>query len=105
MAKSINILNGQSMLDVAIHEFGTLESIMDLAIVNSKSITDLLTPGNSFQLPISTTIDKEVAAYYAKHQIKPATAHTPQAIDEDQNYLLTENSEIITSEGGEGIIY
>lgn len=64
---------GQTLFDIAIQEYGTLESVMQLAKVNNLSITEVLMAGQVLDVP-DQVYDKKVADYCKNNQITPATA-------------------------------
>jgi len=77
----IVVLNNQTLLDIAIQEYGTIESVFELAIANDLSITDELATGTILLIPEFSTLtnepiitNKEILNYYKKNKIKPATA-------------------------------
>jgi hypothetical protein len=72
--KTVKVLQGQSIFDIAIQELGSAEGAFDLAVLNGISITDELTPGQELALP--TVVNKQIASYYANKGLKPATALT-----------------------------
>ena len=67
----MKVLQGQTLIDIAIQELGSAEGAYDLAVLNGISVTDELIPGQELQLPVIN--NKSVAAYYANKAIKPAT--------------------------------
>jgi hypothetical protein len=67
----IPVFQGQTIFDIAIQEFGSVEAAFDLATLNGFSITDDLVPGALLQK--TTVINKKITAYYTDKQIKPAT--------------------------------
>lgn len=56
---------GQSLLDVAIQELGSVEALFDLADAAGLAITDSLAPGAVLQVPVSTGAAPAVASYFA----------------------------------------
>ncbi|MGY0426003.1 MAG: hypothetical protein ACWIPI_04120 [Polaribacter sp.] len=68
------VIYNQNLLDIAIQEYGTPYAVFDLAAVNDLSITDDLEEGVALELPKNSFEEKEVADYYKKKQIRPATA-------------------------------
>ena len=69
-------MHNQSLMDISIQEYGTLEAMFDMAVTNGISITDELTVGSQIDVPESTSVQKEVLAYYQKNNIHPATGST-----------------------------
>lgn len=68
MANTININQGQSLLDIAIQYCGSIESLFDIAELNSISPTDTVA-GALLVEPVSNNI----ARYYAANNLIPAT--------------------------------
>lgn len=67
---------GQSLLDIATQEAGTMGALFDLATANGQSITDNLSPGNNVEVPEAMTIKKRDAAYMKDNDLHPGTAQT-----------------------------
>lgn len=82
MAKrNIQILAGQSVLDVAVQTAGSVEAAIALATVNGLSITD---DPQLVELRTTDVQNKSIAGYYSRNELKPATAVTdPGQIFED----------------------
>lgn len=85
----ITALHNQTLLDVAIRHCGTVQAVVDIAILNNISITDDLIPGQIILIPSKDYGFQEVVNFFALNKIDPATA-------------LTENDEALT-EGNSGI--
>ena len=86
---SINVLTGQSLLDLAIQGMGSIEGVFALAEAAGLSITDELSPGMVIPVPLPLA-DPQVAAYYATRRITPATATTTEIIPEGVEYWRIE---------------
>ena len=67
----ITTLDGQSLFDIAVQEFGSIEAAFALATLNGLSVTDELTPGTLLQK--TGIINKKIVSYYSDKNIKPAT--------------------------------
>jgi hypothetical protein len=85
----ITTLNSQSLLDVAIRHCGTVQAVVDIAILNNISITADLVPGQLIELPSKDYGNQEVINFFVINNIDPATA-------------LTQDNEALT-EGNSGI--
>ncbi|MFJ1330269.1 hypothetical protein [Capnocytophaga canimorsus] len=72
----IVILHNQSLLDACLQHTGTIESLFELALANELSVTDDLTAGQGFEIPINAQKDKDILNYYAAKNIQPATGFT-----------------------------
>ncbi|MDC9722358.1 MAG: hypothetical protein PSN34_06245 [Urechidicola sp.] len=77
--------NNKSLFDIAIQYFGTAQAVFEVANQNLLSVTDQLTPGQEIELPEASEFQqKEIANYYAKNGIVPATADEPEGITTDE---------------------
>ena len=74
------VQQGQSILDVAIQQCGSVESILDMAALNSISVTDDLNAGASLVMPDAK--DGKVVSYYSVNRVTPATAVTLDEINQ-----------------------
>ena len=66
------VLNKQSLLDLAVQEFGSLESVLALAIKNDVPVTVELSAGQTLQYDAAKT-EKKVVEYLQAQRAKPAT--------------------------------
>lgn len=73
-------LNNQTLLDVAIRHCGTVEAIVEIAILNNISITDDLAPGQLIQIPVKDYGNQEVVNYFTLNKVEPATALTQEHV-------------------------
>lgn len=78
----VRVLHNQSLLDIAIQEYGTANGVFALAVANGLDVTDTLKPGQVLTIPDWDGKDKDVAGYFKSRKIYPATA-TPLIVDED----------------------
>lgn len=69
----VRVIVHQTLTDIALQETGTAESLVEFAVLNNISITDLLEVGTEINAKVNTQ-DIEILTYYKKHNIKPATA-------------------------------
>ncbi len=58
------VTEGQSLIDVAIQEYGTVEALFDLADANGLAITDALAPGQVLTGPNSAAAVASVVDYF-----------------------------------------
>ncbi len=93
----ITTYNNQSVFDIALKVYGSIEGVFDLVKNNPGLRFDsLLGSGSILQAP-GAVIKQEVVDYYAKNKINPATGNLPNLpayIDEDMlkqilNYNLS----------------
>lgn len=73
------VLDGQSLFDIAIQEYGSVEAAFALAVANDIGVTDELTPNTLLQR--TSTVNKRVVDYYKLKGLKPATSSI--AIDDE----------------------
>lgn len=72
---NVTVLHRQSLLDIAIQETGTVESVMELCLLNDLSITAQLQIGSYLNTEVEATLTHgDVLKYYKSKQLKPATA-------------------------------
>ena len=73
---SVKVLHQQSLLDIAIQEYGDLKAVFDIATMNNKSFTDDLK--NSEQVIISASVytDLDIHRFFKRNNLIPATALT-----------------------------
>lgn len=81
------VLNTQSLLDIALQELGDISGIFELLELGNLSITDQLTAGSELELPPQPA-NKQITGYYSAHRLTPATAITIDSTDEGNNLLL-----------------
>ena len=77
MSKQTIITAGQSLLDVAVQELGSLEALFDVADAAGLSITDALTPGQTLDVPASAGALPDVAGYFARRSQRINTGEVP----------------------------
>lgn len=93
MQVEVRISHNQSLLDIAIQEYGTIQAAFDLALANGLEVTDQLTPGMTLELPVSEYEDRDVAQYFKSRKIHPATGVFEMPEDvigtnySDENYV------------------
>lgn len=64
---------GQTLLDIAIQEYGTIEAAFMLAKTNDISITDTLQAGHEIETP-EKVYNSELADYCQRNSVCPATS-------------------------------
>lgn len=64
------ISDGQSLLDVALQELGSIAALFDLADANGLGITDALAAGQVLAVPASAAARPELAGYFAARQVR-----------------------------------
>lgn len=68
----VKVRDGQTLADISIQEYGSLEAAMDLAKANGISLTDIPVPGSELQLH-DAVYDKTMADYCKVNGVSPAT--------------------------------
>ncbi len=68
----ITVRDGQTLSDIAIQQYGSLEAVTLLAEANNIGITDTLQPGQQLEIP-QKEYNKEVRRYCENHDVAPAT--------------------------------
>lgn len=96
MAK-LTILAGQTLADIAMVQFGTVEAVLDIVALNAGfTINTELVPGQVINIPdnyTGTTESRRILAYYATKPFKPATGYAPTyRITEEGDKRLTEDN-------------
>ncbi|HAX15706.1 MAG: hypothetical protein CMF34_01795 [Leeuwenhoekiella sp.] len=71
----------QSLLDLAVSNYGTVEAVIQLAFENGMALTDDLEAGEVLIDPIYTTGSDAIVAFYENNQIHPATGLTEADTD------------------------
>lgn len=78
----VRAINNQSLFDIAIQEYGTVEAAFDIAVFNEMDVTDNLVPGQILKLPNSEYERKEIVSYFRSRNLHPATGF-PLLSEED----------------------
>jgi hypothetical protein len=77
----IKALEGQSLLDIAIQESGSIDSVFACSVANNVSISNEI----SVNVPIfvnALIVNKEIVDYYKSKRITPATYSSMKIEDE-----------------------
>lgn len=75
----ITVKDGQTLSDIAIQEYGSLEAVVELARANGYAITDLPEAGTELVLP-DGIYDKTMQRYCKANEVEPATARDTSAL-------------------------
>ncbi|KQC30172.1 hypothetical protein [Flagellimonas eckloniae] len=75
------VIGEQSLLDLAIQGYGTVEAVVQLALENDLSVTDELSVGFELKAIEYEDTDTGVSDYFSKKGILPATALSNEADD------------------------
>ena len=71
--KTVIVKSGQTLLDIALQEKGSIEAIEEIAALNGLSVTDELIAGAVLEIPASTW-NKLVENYCRDNDVSPSTA-------------------------------
>jgi LysM repeat protein len=85
----VTVLNNQSLFDVAIQYYGTVEASVSIAILNGISITDELVPGQVLNVPVIDYGFSDVANYFNIEKIEPATGTSVYDIYNEDGEITT----------------
>ncbi|PWA05479.1 LysM domain-containing protein [Flavobacterium laiguense] len=84
----ITVLYNQTLQDIVIRYCGTIEALVQIAILNNISITQGLVPGQLIQIPNKDFGNQELVNYFNTNKIQPACGFvgnslpdTPTGID------------------------
>jgi len=77
----VKVLDNQTLMDISIQVYGTIEGIYLLALSNELSITDYLQPGQILEIPNNDNINADTLGYYNKNLIKPTTGQSNLSIE------------------------
>lgn len=75
--KSVTVLPNQTLSDIAIQEYGTLEAVLLLAKQNGISPTSELTSGSKLKVP-DIVIDRDMEDYCKSNRVSPATSESSE---------------------------
>lgn len=70
----VTVLSNQSLADLAIQVYGSVEGVFLLAQENGLEVTDTLKAGQQLKVSPGNIIDKRIVQYYSSKKICPATA-------------------------------
>lgn len=96
----IQVLHNQTLLDVAIRYCGSVNALLDIAILNSVSVTANLQAGQFLTIPETDYGTKEISKYFEVNNIQPANALTLQQVNPNPefsgiDYMAIENDFIV----------
>lgn len=74
----IKVLHNQTLLDIAIQQYGSATVAIDLAIENNLSLTDTNDVGTPLIAKLKDTDTRIVAEYFKNNRLKPATQLTDE---------------------------
>jgi hypothetical protein len=71
--KVVRVLKNQSLFDLSIQSYGSIEAVIDMALENDLSVTDELETGAEINTPELSITRMAIVRYYERNKIKPAT--------------------------------
>ncbi len=77
----IRVKYNQSLLDIAIQEYGSINEMLELAVANGLSITSAMATGTVLQIPELEPSEPSVQEYYKRKYLKPATSTNLEIVD------------------------
>ncbi|MBR4137848.1 MAG: hypothetical protein IKU05_05495 [Bacteroidales bacterium] len=95
--RSGEVLNGQTLFDIALQFCGRVEAAFDIAAMNDIAVTSYMQAGAVVALP--DIADKRIVAYYTNNGIKPATEWLPEMVG-DAVLRTMVGEDIVTRSGG-----
>ncbi|HUM50493.1 MAG TPA: LysM domain-containing protein [Chitinophagales bacterium] len=77
----ITVKDNQSLLDIAIQEYGTVDNMIAISQANDLSVSSQLEPGQELIIPDNVK-DEKTLRYYKENSIIVSTAEIPLEIEE-----------------------
>lgn len=68
----VKVKDGQTLADIAIQEYGVLEAVVQIAVDNGMSVSDVPQAGTMLHLH-DKTYNRVMHDYYRAHSVQPAT--------------------------------
>jgi hypothetical protein len=72
--RSIVVKDNQSLFDICLQLYGTINAIVAFSLSNNMALTDTITAGEELNTPEGMEIETKVLKYYQANKITPATA-------------------------------
>jgi len=69
----VRVIQGQTLLDVALQALGAWRAVVELAEANGMAVTEVPEPGSELLVPLPPVVDAEVVAYYARKGYRPSS--------------------------------
>lgn len=73
--KQVTVLDGQTMLDIALEYYGDASAVVTLAADNGLVVGAPLTAGQVLDIDPEKVTDKQVTGYYETRNINPSTKY------------------------------
>ena len=78
--RTCETMSGQTLLDIAVQEYGNADAALDIALAAGIMPTDIPASGTALPLPDSAAPDVQATSRYAHGGWRPATAVTKEDI-------------------------
>lgn len=72
----VTVSYGQTWLDIAMQELGDVERVMELALLNGRSLTDNLQSGEVVIVPAFNVAKRNLVQLFANNANKPASGES-----------------------------
>lgn len=82
--KRYEVLNGQSLMDIAVQEYGSADAALDIAAENNMAVHDRIAAGYILTLPDRGIDDNRTVTAFRLRNCRPATA-----LNEEDRILLS----------------
>lgn len=76
--RTVKVVSNQTMIDIAVQEYGDMSAILLIAKANDISPTADLSPGTELMLP-DIVVNKEMQDYCKVNSVSPATANVVES--------------------------
>ncbi|MGQ0739147.1 MAG: hypothetical protein ACT4OJ_08830 [Bacteroidota bacterium] len=96
--KSVKVLNGQTLVDIAVQELGDASRALEIAELNDRKITDDLAAGQLVNVPDYERERRSTVILFTDDANKPASGLTQEEIDarpEGIDYWILENDFVV----------
>lgn len=82
----VTVMQGQSLVDIAMLVYGSAEGVFILASENSLSVTDEVFPGQVLTYDPQNVMEKSVSDYYDTNGVRPVTAFVNPELVFDETF-------------------
>lgn len=77
--ESIQVKDGQNIIDIALQYYGSAEAVFDLAFDNNLSLSEALAPGRILIIDPVKIVRNDIVQYYKNNNIIIATGNEAEA--------------------------
>ncbi len=96
--KSVKVLDGQTLVDIAVQELGDAERVMEIAEANEMKVTDDLVSGSEIMVPDFDRTKRSIVNLFSDDANKPASALTvdeTEGVGEGIGFWIIENDFVV----------